>query len=104
MQFVDIMKFLSAAISLDSFSKAYKTSETKRFFPYEWFDSPGKFTYPALPPYNEFFGRLRNCNPLDKAYSDYESFVNSGCSSEETLNKLRVPSFLPTGQENYAYL
>ena len=98
------MNFLGAAISLDSFSKAYKTSETKGFFPYEWFDSPEKLTYPALPPYNEFFGRLRNCNPLDKAYSDYQSFVNSECSSEETLKKFRVSSFPPTGQENYAHL
>ena len=32
-QLLDIMKFLGGATSLDSFLKAYKTSETKRFFP-----------------------------------------------------------------------
>ena len=98
------MTFLGGARSLDSFLKAYKATETKGFFPYEWFDSPEKLTYPTLPPYDEFFSRLRNCNPLDKAYSDYQSFVNSGCSSEEALKKLRVSSIPHTGQENYAYL
>ena len=103
-QFLDIVNFLGVATSLDSVLKAYRTSEMKGFLPYEWYDSPKKLTYPALPPYNEFFSRLPKCNPLDKAYSDYQSFVNSGCSSEEALRKVRVPSIPPTGQENYAYL
>ena len=34
-QLLDTMNFLGGATSLDSFLKAYKTSETKRFFPYE---------------------------------------------------------------------
>ena len=34
-QLLDIMTFLGGATSLDSFLKAYKTSETKRFFPYK---------------------------------------------------------------------
>ena len=34
-QLLDIMNFLGGATSLDSFLKAYKTSETKGFFPYE---------------------------------------------------------------------
>ena len=37
---VEIMNFLGGAINLDSFPKAYKTSETKRFFPYKWFNCP----------------------------------------------------------------
>ena len=41
-QLSDIMKFLGGATSLDSFLKAYKTSKTKGFFPYEWFDCPDK--------------------------------------------------------------
>ena len=32
-QLLDIMNFLGGATSLDSFFKAYRTSETKRFFP-----------------------------------------------------------------------
>ena len=34
-QLLDIMNFLGGATSLDSFLKAYKTKETKGFFPYE---------------------------------------------------------------------
>ena len=39
-QLLDIMNFLGGATGLDSFVKAYKTLETKGFFPYEWFDCP----------------------------------------------------------------
>ena len=49
-QLLDIMKFLGGATSLDSFLKAYKTSETKGFFPYEWFDHTDKMQNPELPP------------------------------------------------------
>ena len=45
-QFLDIPNFLGGATSLDSFLKAYKRNETKGFFPYEWFDSPNKFSFP----------------------------------------------------------
>ena len=41
-QFFDIMQFLGGAIPLDFFLKAFKASETKGFFPYEWFDSSDK--------------------------------------------------------------
>ena len=41
-QLLDTMIFLGGATSLDSFLKAYKTSETKGFFPYEWFDHSDK--------------------------------------------------------------
>ena len=39
-QVLHFMNFLGEATCLDSFLKAYKTSETKGFFPYEWFDCP----------------------------------------------------------------
>ena len=48
-QFLDIMNFLGGATSLDSFLKAYKTAETKGFFPYEWFDCPQKVNNSELP-------------------------------------------------------
>ena len=38
-QLLDTMNFLGGATSLHSFLKAYKTSETKGFSPYEWFDA-----------------------------------------------------------------
>ena len=49
--FLDILNFPGGATSLDSFLKAYKTSETKAFFPSEWFDSPEKLDATFLPPY-----------------------------------------------------
>ena len=54
-QFLDIMKFLGGATTPKSFLKAYKASETKGFFPYEWFDNPDKLGFPELPPYEAFF-------------------------------------------------
>ena len=48
-QMLDIMNFLGGATSLDSFLKAYKTLETKGFFPYEWFDHPDKMQNRGLP-------------------------------------------------------
>ena len=41
-QLFDFVNFLGGATSLDSFLKSYKTSETKVFFPNEWFDHPDK--------------------------------------------------------------
>ena len=49
-QLLDIMSLLGGATSLGSFLKAYKTSETKGFFPYEWFDCPQKVNNSELPP------------------------------------------------------
>ena len=64
--FLDILNFLGGATSLDSFVKAYKTNETKRFFSYEWFDSPNKLDETFLPPYECLFSKLRDHNPLEK--------------------------------------
>ena len=44
-QFLDIMKFLGGSTTLESFLKAYKASETREFFPYEWFDNPDNLTF-----------------------------------------------------------
>ena len=65
-QFLGIMKFLGEATSLDSFLKAYKTTETKGFFRYEGFDCPKKINSSELPPCDAFFSKLRNVNPLEK--------------------------------------
>ena len=50
-QLLDIMNFLGGANSLDSFLKAYKTKETKGFFPYQRFDCPEKLNKKEPPPY-----------------------------------------------------
>ena len=51
-QLLDIMNFLGGATSLDSFLKAYKTEETRKIFPYEWFDNPEKLNNKELLPYD----------------------------------------------------
>ena len=53
-QLLDFMNFLGGLTSLHSVLKAYETSETKRFFPYDWFDHPDKMQNPEHPPYDAF--------------------------------------------------
>ena len=103
-QLLDIMNFLGGATSLDSFLKAYKTSETKGFFPYEWFDDPDKLQNPELPPYDAFYCKFRSCNPLETEYTDYVNFLKSGLSTEQAVIKLKLSKPPPTGIENYHYL
>ena len=49
-QLLDILFFLGGATNLDSFLKAYKTSETKGFFSCEWFDHPDKMQNTRISP------------------------------------------------------
>ena len=84
-QFLDILNFLGGATSLDSFRKAFKTSETKGFFPYEWLDSPNKLDATFLPPYECFFIKLKDHNPLEKEFTDFTKLLNSGLSQQEAL-------------------
>ena len=103
-QLLDIMNFLGGATSLDSFLKAYKTSETKGFFPYEWFDHPDKLQNQELPPYDAFYSKLRSCNPLETEYTDYVNLLKCGLSTEQSVIKLKLSKPPPTGIENYHYL
>ena len=88
-QFLDIMKFLGGATTLDSFLKAYKASETKSFFPYKWFDSPDMLDCTELPPYEAFFSKLRNHNHLE---------VNGGIDQQSALKKLHIQSVSSTNR------
>ena len=83
-QLLDIMNFLGGATSLDSFLKAYKTKGTKAFFPYEWFNCPEKLNNKELPPYDSFFSILRNNNPLEKDYNDFQNLVSSGSQQQKS--------------------
>ena len=103
-QLLDIMNFLGGATSLDSFLKAYKTSETKSFFPYEWFDHPDKMRNRELTPYDAFYSKLRSCNPLETEYTDYVNLLKSGLTTEQAVIKLKLSKPPPTGIENYHYL
>ena len=103
-QVLDIMNFLGGATSLDSFLKAYKTAETKGFFLYEWFDCPQKMNNSELPTYDAFFSKLRNVNPLEKDYSDYQNLLSSGLKTDEALSEIKLSKPPPSGEENYQCL
>ena len=103
-QLLDIMNFLGGATSLGSFLKAYKTSETKGLFPYEWFHHPNKTQNPELPPYDVFYSKLRSCNPLKTEYTEYVNLLKSGLTTEQAVIKLKLSKPPPTGIEKYYYL
>ena len=57
-----------------------------------------------LPPYDSFFSILRNNNPLEKGYNDFQNPINSGLTAEQAVAKLRTDRIPPNGAENYSYL
>ena len=103
-QLLDILNFLGEATSLDSFLKAYKTEEIKGFSPYEGFDNSEKLNNEELLPYESFFSKLRNINPLEKDYHDFGNLTSSGLSTEQAVCKLRLKKVPSTGDDNYAFL
>ena len=98
------MNLLGGATNLDSFLKAYKTSETKGFLPYEWFDHPDKMQNPELPPYDAFYSKLRSCNPLETGYADYVNLLKNRVTTEQAVIKQKLSKPPPTGIEIYHYL
>ena len=56
-----------------------------------------------IPPYDSFFSILRNSNPLQKDYNDFQKLVNSRLKTEEAVANLRMDRIRPTGAENYSY-
>ena len=101
-QLLDILNFLGGARSLDSFLKAYKTSETKVYFPYEWLDDPESS---AMLNFLHTKSSIANATvfPL-KNYSDFQRLIEGGLTSEEALSKLKLKEPPATGQEKYQYL
>ena len=89
-QLLGIMNFLGGSTSLDYFLKAYKTSETEGFFPYQWFDHPHKIQNPELPPYDPFYSKLRSCEPLETEYVDYRNLLKSGLTTKQAVTKLKL--------------
>ena len=52
-------------------------------------------------PNESSYKKLRNCNPLEKKYRDYEKLINSGLSKESILTNLKFSEVPSTGSENY---
>ena len=103
-QFLDIVNFLGGATTLDSFLKAYQSEETKGYFPYEWFDSPSKLDCSHLPHYDSFFSKLKNLNPLEKDFAQFEKLIKSGKEESVVLREMGLKGKPRTGIESYALL
>ena len=103
-QFLDILNFLGGATSLDLFLKAYQSEETKGFFPYEWFDSLTKLDCDKLPPYDSFFSKLKNFNPLEKEFSEFEKLIQRGKDEKIILKEMGLKEKPLSGKQNYTLL
>ena len=103
-QLLDIINFLGGATGLDSLLKAHRTSETKGFFPYDWFDHPDKMQNTELPPCDAFYSKLRSCNPLEAEYTEYINLLKSGLTTIQAVVKLNLSKPPPAGIGNYHYL
>ena len=57
-----------------------------------------------LPPYDDFYSKLRSCNPLEAEYTDYVNLLKSGLSTEQAVVKLKLSKPPPTRVDNYQYL
>ena len=57
LRFLDVTNFLALGFNYDAFLKAYGCTQTKGFFPYEWFDSLEKLNATSLPPREAFHSR-----------------------------------------------
>ena len=97
-------EFSWSATSLDSFLKAFKTSKTNGFIPYEGFDHPDKKQKTVLPPYDAFHSKLRSCNPLEIDYTDDFNLLKSELTTKQAVIKLKLWNRSPTGIEFYKYL
>ena len=95
--------FLGGAKSLDSFLKAYSTSETKTVCPMNGLITLKKCRIPN-PPYEKFYSKLRNWNLLESQHMDFASFLGVWLTTEQAVIKLKPSKPTPTGIENYHYL
>ena len=74
------------------------------YFLFELSDDPEKLNNTQLSPYQTFFSKLRNKNPLERDYPDFQSLIDGGLTSKEAILKLKLKQPPATGQENYEHL
>ena len=65
LKFLDITNFLAQGTSYSEYLAAFKITEKKGHFPYEFVDCYEKLQFPQLPSYESFYSDLNNNNPLD---------------------------------------
>ena len=68
LKFVDVINYLAPGFSYDQFLKAFKASQTKAFFPYEFLDDPAKLKMDHLPSHEEFYSSLKDTNITETEY------------------------------------
>ena len=66
--FLDMTNFLAPGFSYSKYLAAYKISETKGFFPYEYITDLSKLDETDLPPQTAFYSKLKNTNISDDDY------------------------------------
>jgi hypothetical protein len=71
-KFLDITQYLAPGSSYSSFLSAFRVSEQKSFFPYQWFDSEEKLGHPSLPDYESFYSELKKENVLDSEHKRWD--------------------------------
>ena len=87
-KFLDISNYLAAGCSYSQFLKAHDVLESKSYLPYEWFDDVAKLDHPSLPPYEDFWSKLKHANVLA---IEHASWVLNGSRGDPPK----------TGRENY---
>ena len=68
LRFLDVRNYLAPGFSYANYLKAYKCSEEKGYFPYEWMDSLDKLKHPQLPEQKDFWTTLTNKTITDEEY------------------------------------
>ena len=71
--FLDITNFIAPGYSYAKYLKAFKRTQSKGFFPYEWMDSVDKLKRTHFPPREVFYSSLRE----EALSEDYEVCVNA---------------------------
>ena len=102
-KFLDMSNYLAAGSSYSKFLAAYGVSETKGFFPYEWFQRVEQLDDTVLPPYEAFFSKLKNANVLD---IDHTEWVRAGGEQQQQQQQQQHQLVVEpkTGAQNYAEL
>ena len=57
------------------------------------FDSANKLENEELPPYEAFFSKLRNNNPLDRDFKDYQKLRSSGLDEQKVLKNFKSSQY-----------
>ena len=94
------MNYLAPGTTYDKWVKAYEAKQTKSWLPYEWFDSADKLDYPGLPPFPEWYSKLKQASVCTEAEHEKckRIFQERGMTTFgdwlEYYNRLDVEPFL----------